>query len=129
VALDAGRGSVRSFRLDRIRAARPTGGAFEPPADFRLEEYARGEPFRHPADETFARVRFRGPSARWIREIAEAGTVEDDGDESVWQAPLGRPEGFAAFLLGLGADFVVEAPDALASAVRDLLVRVRDAHR
>jgi predicted DNA-binding transcriptional regulator YafY len=128
VAIDGGRLPVRSFRLDRIAGARATEKRFEPPEDFKLEAFARSLPFS--ADEGAARavVRFRGPSARWIREVAEAGEIDDDGDESVWRTPLVSERGFASFLLGLGAEFVVEEPVSLRGVVEEMLSAVTRKH-
>lgn len=127
VAFEATRGRVASFRLDRIQDARLTRDRFEPPPDFQLEAFARSGPFSQSGGRT-STVRFRGPSARWIREIAEAGTLKESGDEVVWHAPLGSEPGFAAFLLGIGADFVVEKPESLAKCVKEMLTRVAKAH-
>jgi predicted DNA-binding transcriptional regulator YafY len=128
VAHDVARDRVSSFRLDRIHAARATGAKFEPPSGFQLEAFARSEPFAKREGQVDAVVRFRGPSARWIKEIAEAGTLKESGDDVVWHAPLGSEAGFAAFLLGIGADFVVEKPESLATCVAEMLGRVVSAH-
>jgi proteasome accessory factor C len=128
VAHDVSRARVVSFRLDRIPAAKSTETRFEPPEGFQLEAYARTELFAE-RGEVAATVRFTGPSARWIREVAEAGTIQQDGEAAIWRAPLGSEESFAAFLLGLGADFVVEKPESLARTVREMLERVSKAHQ
>jgi predicted DNA-binding transcriptional regulator YafY len=127
VAHEPARGRVGSFRLDRVQDARPMGTRFEPPEGFQLEEFARTAPFSQGGGRQ-AVVRFKGASARWIREIAEAGTLRESGEEVVWHAPLGSEEGFAAFLLGIGADFVVEKPDSLAKCVEEMLGKVVKAH-
>jgi predicted DNA-binding transcriptional regulator YafY len=127
VAQEAGRGRISTYRLDRVSGARLTGTRFEPPAGFQLEEFAKTAPFTQGGGQE-AMIRFRGPSARWIREIAEAGTLKGSGDEVVWTAPLGSEAGFAAFLLGIGADFTVEKPDSLATCVEEMLRRVVAAH-
>jgi proteasome accessory factor C len=127
VAHENARGRVSSFRLDRIGSARATGTRFEPPEDFQLEAFARTAPFSQSGGKNAA-VRFRGPSARWIREIAEAGTLKEKGDEVVWNAPLGGEAGFAAFLLGIGAEFRIEKPESLAKCVKAMLERVVATH-
>jgi predicted DNA-binding transcriptional regulator YafY len=128
VAEDAARGRVVSFRLDRIGGARRTGARFEPPKEFQLEEFARTAPFAVGDEVATAVVRLRGPSARWIREIAEAGTIEEDGEEVTWTAPLLSEANFAAFLLGSGAEFRVEKPESLRKTVAGMLEKVIRAH-
>ena len=128
VAADSARDRVVSFRLDRITGVRATGTRFEPPEDFQLEAFAKTAPFADAGPHKTAVVRFRGPSARWIREIAEAGTLKESGEDVVWHAPLLNEAGFAAFLLGIGAEFTVEKPESLRKCVSEMLARVVKAH-
>lgn len=50
LAHDCRRGAVRTFRLSRIRRVQHTGGRFEPPAGFRLEEHLAGSVGRFTGD-------------------------------------------------------------------------------
>jgi predicted DNA-binding transcriptional regulator YafY len=128
VAQDAGGGRTLSFRLDRISAVKAGSTRFESQKGFTLEDYARTAPFAGGEAGATAVVRFQGASARWIREIAEAGTLEESGEEVVWTAPLLTEEGFAAFLLGIGAEFTIERPESLRKTVAGMLERVIRAH-
>jgi predicted DNA-binding transcriptional regulator YafY len=128
VAQDAGTGRILSFRLDRISKVKATATRFEAPEDFTLENYARRAPFEAGETVATAVVRFRGSSARWIREIAEAGTLKQSGEEMVWTAPLLSEASFASFLLGIGAEFTVEKPESLRKTVASMVERVIRAH-
>jgi proteasome accessory factor C len=112
-------GDERLFRVDRIRAVRPTGATFEPTA-------AAGPPpvFQPSPDDP--RVTLSLPaSASWVLERAPAESVETDADgrltvvlvvsERAWLERL---------LLRLGPDARVVAPEAWRDAARDAARRV-----
>ena len=85
VARCALRAEVRMFVPSRIRAAEPTGATFEPPGDFRIDEYlARSFAVMRGADEEVYRVRLRftGEAVRYVRERTwhSSQTLEDTPD-------------------------------------------------
>ncbi len=127
-AFDPVKGFVVSLRVDRILSVQETNRRFKPPAGFDLTTYL-AEP-GIPAGEGLARARvsFYGSSARWIREIADSGTLREIKDGVEWTTQFAKARAFAAFLLGLGAEFVVHEPEELRLAVLGALQATHDAH-
>ncbi|GIW72191.1 MAG: hypothetical protein KatS3mg102_1733 [Planctomycetota bacterium] len=74
---------VRSFRVDRLRAARALEQRFRPPAGFDLARYER-RAMDFTRDVRYrARVRVRGEQVRWIREQVPAPLREEAPDGSL----------------------------------------------
>jgi proteasome accessory factor C len=99
----------RMFRVDRIRAVRPTGETFEPGAT----GFETGDVFRpRPSDP---RVTLHlAPEAAWVAEAypAEAVTERADGSLEVVLA-VSEPSWLEQLLLRLGPEARVVAPTAL----------------
>jgi proteasome accessory factor C len=99
----------RMFRVDRIRAVRPTGETFEPGAT----GFETGDVFRpRPGDP---RVTLKlAPEAAWVAEAypAEAVTERADGSLEVVLA-VSEPSWLEQLLLRLGPEAQVVSPTAL----------------
>jgi predicted DNA-binding transcriptional regulator YafY len=106
-AFDRSRGAQRSFRLDRMRAARLTGKTFEPRPGFRPERLR---------DATIARVWFAPEIARWRLERGARPLV--DG-AAVADQPVGSVEWLAAEILADRGRAVVLEPDDLRTYVAE----------
>ena len=68
IALDHRTGEERTFRVDRIRGASPTGVSFDPPAGFDPSRYIEG-PFFTPSPHDLPVTLELDPAAAWIREV------------------------------------------------------------
>jgi len=116
----------RMFRVDRIKAVRPTGETFEPGAT----EFETGAVFRpRPTDP---RVTLHvAPAAAWVAEAypAESVTERADGSLDVVLA-VSEPSWLEQLLVRLGPDAQVVAPAALRDtgpqAAQKILRRYRD---
>lgn len=130
IARDLSREAVIQFRLDRVRRIQVLDHRFEIPDGFRLDDYARTPAIPEGEDRARASVRFHGPSARWIRETASAGTVEEEGDGGtvLWHPVIGSDDGLARFILGFGGDAEVLAPESLRQRVEEALRGTLAAH-
>lgn len=117
VAFCRARDKVVQFRLGRFLSVTPTGEAFQPPADFSVEDYFRwsweawggGEPTR-------VVVRFDPRVARMIEETQRHPTqiVSNEPDGSVvFEATVSSIEEFGTWVLGYGRHATVLEPKAL----------------
>lgn len=91
-------GGERVFRLDRIRAAEPTGESFVPPTE-PPEPTVRYTPGEDDVRATLA----LGPAARWVAEYYPVETVADEGNELIIRFSASDPSIIAKVLLRLGA--------------------------
>lgn len=84
VAHDHATGEVRTFRVDRIREARPLrGSTFELPAKFSLERFERHDMnFRRRFPQT-VKVRFDRSVARYVRESRREDKIDEAPDGSL----------------------------------------------
>ena len=122
-------GRVVPFRLDRVRGIEMGDERFEIPADFRLDDWGQGSLVQGDGSRPIARVRFRGPSARWIRETADLGSMDEISEhEVIWRLPIRSEASLTRFLLGFGADAEVLEPRSLALAIQRAVQRVLEAH-
>ncbi len=119
----------RMFRVDRIRAVRPTGETFEPGAT----GFESGDVFRpRPSDPRV--TLYLAPEAAWVAEAypAEAVTERADGSLEVVLA-VSEPSWLEQLLLRLGPEARVVAPTALRDAgpeaARRILQRYDDKRR
>jgi proteasome accessory factor C len=98
----------RMFRIDRIRAVRPTGETFEPGAT----ELVAGEVFRPQPDDPRVELEL-APAAVWVAEAfpTESVTERSDGSLTVVLA-VSEPAWLERLLLQLGPDARVIGPDA-----------------
>jgi predicted DNA-binding transcriptional regulator YafY len=124
VGLDHRSGEIRSFRADRIAAARPTGDHFDPPSGFDAvahlnQQWAR-RGYRWQVEvlleADLATVRRRIPAS-----VAEL-TPADGGLLLTCQAE--HLDGMAQMLAGLGHPFTVRAPAELRTAIERYAARL-----
>ncbi|HZR93611.1 MAG TPA: WYL domain-containing protein [Gaiellaceae bacterium] len=110
---DRTRGGQRSFRLDRMRAARPTKETFEPREGF--------EPVRL-RDARVARILFSPAVARW--EVERGAEPLADGS-ALAEQKVGSPEWLVSEILRFLGEAVVVEPEDLrlrvAARARELL--------
>ncbi|MCA2214659.1 helix-turn-helix transcriptional regulator [Jidongwangia harbinensis] len=117
-------GEVRSLRVDRIAAARPTAARFTPPPDFDPVAHLRGQLAGLPwtwevevlVEADLAELRARVPAS--VGDLAEA-----DGGVRLRCRAQSLP-GMAQLLAGLGHPFTVVGPAELRDAVADLAGRL-----
>ena len=129
VARDESRDRIVPFRLDRVRSVTALEERFEFPSDFRLEAWAQGSLVGDRGEAEMARIRFRGPSARWVRETTAAEALEEEGDNQVvWCAPIINVENLVRWVLGFGGDAEVLEPPSFRERVGESLRRVRAVH-
>lgn len=127
VGRDHDRDALRAFRLDRLTTpARSVGepGAFPVPADLDVTAAVSG-PEVTPVDVTVAVA----PAATWA--VAVRGgrpTGETHRGRPVYVVPAAHPVRDRSWLLGLGADVEVLAPDAVRDDVVAALAAVHAAH-
>ncbi|MDQ1466138.1 MAG: proteasome accessory factor [Actinomycetota bacterium] len=118
-------GGERLFRVDRVRAVRPTGEQFEAAAT----ALAPGEVYRPRSDDP--RVTLLLPaSAAWVAESYPAETVEElsDGRLRVRLA-VSEPAWLARLLLRVGRDARVEDPPESRSVAGDAALRIANRYR
>src|SRR5262249_14850275 len=119
----------RMFRVDRIRAVRPTGETFEPG----VTGFATGDVFTPGADDPRVTIRLK-PEAAWVAEAYPAEAVTEPGDGSI-DVVLGvsEPGWLDRLLVRLGNEAKVTAPKPLrtvaADAAQRILRRYRDNER
>jgi proteasome accessory factor C len=102
---DRTRDAQRSFRLDRMRTARPTGETFEPREDF--------EPVRL-RDARVARILYSKQVARW--EV-ERGAQELVDGTALMEEKVGSPEWLVSEILRFLGEAVVLEPEDLRKLV------------
>ncbi|MCY1145063.1 YafY family protein [Actinoplanes sp. Pm04-4] len=126
VGLDHRSGEIRSFRADRIAAARPTGVLFEPPPGFDAvahlnQQWARRD-YRWRVEvlleASIADVRRRVPAS--VAELTET----DRGLLLTCQAE--HLDGMAQMLAGLGHPFIVLAPPELKAEISRYAARLTE---
>ncbi|GIH95515.1 helix-turn-helix transcriptional regulator [Planobispora siamensis] len=122
--LDHRSGEIRTFRVDRVAGASPTGRGFEVPGDFDAVAHVTGSlsavPYRHEV-----RVLLETTPAEARRRIPpEAATLEERPDGVLLSARAERLDGMAQMLAGLGWPFTVITPDGLREEVRALAARL-----
>ncbi|HEX4490461.1 MAG TPA: WYL domain-containing protein [Acidimicrobiia bacterium] len=115
----------RLFRVDRIRAVRPTGERFEPngPGLSPVDVY------RPRADDP--RVTLSLPAtAQWVAESYPAELVEETDDGRIRiRLAVSEPAWLARLLLQVGPDARVEEPEALRAVAQDAAARVAARYR
>ena len=119
IAHDHRSGEERTFRIDRIRDATPTGDVFTPPSGFDASRYADG-PLFTPSPRDLLVTLELGPGAAWIREVVPSEEQVEQPDGS-YRMSL-RTSHFAwlvRLLLSAGEDARVVQPAELKEAVRD----------
>ncbi len=117
VARDHDRDAVRAFRLDRMRdvpVAVGDVGSYDPPDDLDIADAVSGP--QDPGVEVELAVQPRASWALAIRGGQDTGERTPDG-RAIWTLPGLHPVRDRSFLLGLGPDVEVRAPDTLRQAV------------
>lgn len=124
VGHDHRRGAQRTFRLDRITAARPLDAQFAPPPGFDPIAEVTDSLARVPyAVQVEVLLHTTREQAR--RRIGPAvGTLIDRPDGVLLRSRAERLDGMAQLLAGLGWRFTVLAPDDLRAEVRALAARL-----
>ncbi|MBW3556996.1 MAG: WYL domain-containing protein [Actinobacteria bacterium] len=120
---DSGSGEVRHFRLDRLRAAEPTGETFERPADFRVPDRT----FSGGPEAVEVELELP-PAARWVVESYDPLAVEElDGGRLRVRLAVAGERWLERLLLRVGPEARVVSPprmaDLGAAAARRLLER------
>jgi predicted DNA-binding transcriptional regulator YafY len=124
---DSASGEVRTFRLDRIASATPTGGTFEVPADFdpaaRVLSGLAEVPRNHEVS-----VRVQGTDGQVSARLPPGlATVRDLPEEPGWvrvQLRAERLEWVPSLLASLNRPFTIESPDLLRDEVDALSRRL-----
>ncbi len=108
----------RVFRIDRVQAAEPTAGRFDPPTTVPppVVEYTPG------ADDVRAVIRL-GSQARWVAGYYPVETIED-GDELVVRFSAQDASVTARLLLRLGPAATLVEGDDVAAELADLRARI-----
>jgi proteasome accessory factor C len=120
------RGDVRTFRIDRIAALRPTGERFEHPADFDLEAYRRERLYVPSADSVTVHVHLAPLAVTRIGINWPVGEVtsHDDGSADLFVDCDGF-EWVTSWVLGLGRHAWIAGPDEARAALRDRIAKLR----
>ena len=133
VAFDLDRNDLRLFRLSRMtdpqmNTARPNSPDYEIPEDFELSTFTGRDAWDLPGDEAEpmdAEVDFVFPLSLWAERNEVGELLEARTDGSQRRAFRVRDEGpFLRWILGLGREATVTAPDALVDGFQDLTRRV-----
>lgn len=120
------RGDVRTFRIDRIAALRPSSERFEIPPDFDLEAYRRERLYVPSADSVTVRVHLDPLAVTRIGVNWPVGeiTMLDDGSAEL----LVDCDGFEwviSWVLGLGRHAWIDGPPEARRAMRERIARLR----
>ncbi|UUV28135.1 YafY family transcriptional regulator [Amycolatopsis roodepoortensis] len=126
---DSASGEVRTFRVDRIKAAGPRPGTFEAPGGFdpaeRVLTALAETPYRHDVS-----VRIQAPPEE-IRAVfpPSVATLEPDGDWVRARIRAERLDWIPARLAALDRPFVIERPAELRDLVGALAARLAERAR
>lgn len=118
VAFDHASGEERTFRLDRIKEAEPTGATYEPPDDLDPSRYASGPvivPSRTDQKVTIDAER----GAAWLTEVIPASSVMQRRGKVRIETRTAHLGWLIQLLLLTGSAARAVAPDELVHAVRD----------
>lgn len=120
---------VRSFRIDRMRAARALAAEFERPRGFSLERFEKREMNFPRRFEVTAEVRFARAVARWVREArkGERMTETKEGDLVVTMKAASMPW-LLNEVLGYGPNAEVLGPPEVRKAMRAHLAAMKAGH-
>jgi predicted DNA-binding transcriptional regulator YafY len=121
---DHASGSVRTFRLDRIGAVRPTDGAFDVPAGFDPTGHVLAGLASVPYTHDVSVVLHTSLAQAQQRIPPSVGTLTEIPDGVRLAMRAEHLDGAARMLAGLGWPFTIERPTELASEVRALAARL-----
>jgi proteasome accessory factor C len=109
----------RTFRIDRIKQAEPTGERFEPPSELPPPEvrYTRG------VDDTTARIRL-AREADWVTEYYPVEIVAREPHGTLIDFSAADPSVAARLLLRLGNTAEIVEGDEVAESLRSLRLRM-----
>jgi proteasome accessory factor C len=127
------REDVRIFRLSRIRERitfkTRAEHDFTTPENFDLSRYRDNAPWQLRGDEHTATISLSPQIAWWVRQLFGAyGTFRADGDGALMTTNYGDRSELLNWVLGLGTEAEIVAPDDLRDAAVDALDRVRERH-
>ncbi len=116
---------IRAFRLDRVISAAMTEANFDLPVDFDADEHLTdGRLYRSEEDEIVT-VRYSGSAARWVREEAPPGEVEEDGGgDIVVRHRVSDPEWIVRRVLSFAPAAEVLEPEEVRRRVGEAAVRI-----
>ena len=123
---DSASGQIRTFRVDRIAGARPTGAGFDPPPDFDPRAHVARSLAAVPWTHELEVVLKTSLDQAKRRIPPTAGTLTEIDGGVVLTARAENLEGAAVMLAGLGWPFTVRRPAALADEVRALAGRLQN---
>jgi len=115
---------VRTFRLDRVLDAQPTGERFPAPENFDPESHIQGGRVFRADQKMDVRVRYSPAVARWIAE-KEVGEASDDGALTVTYQ-VADPHWIVRHVLQYGAEAEVLEPEEVRGWVRGVVVGMAD---
>lgn len=119
IARDVGSDEERTFRVDRIRDAAPTGATFEPPPSFDPGRYAEGLPIEPSPDDTLVVIEV-SRAAAWMREVIPCERVVDAPDGGArLEIRTARTGWLVPLLLSAGPDARALEPASFVDEVRD----------
>lgn len=127
------RKSARTFHVHRIRRAelnalKPRLPDFEVPADFRLDAYVASWPWQHNFHEAIeVSVRLKGELAPLAEQLFATKVARADGVATLTVSATDL-DGLATYVLSLGANARITAPEKAVSRARELAQRILDAH-
>ena len=110
---------VRTFRLDRVLEAEPTGGQFAPPEDFDPESHIQGGRVFRADQKMEVKVHYSPAVARWIAEKV-AADISDDGSLTVTYQ-VADPHWIVRHVLMYGAEAEVMEPEEVRGWVRGVV--------
>lgn len=117
-------GAERSFRVDRIREAEPTGEHFEPPKALP----PRAIRYTPSVEDVICRIALT-PLARWVLDYYPVDIVSDGPEGTVVDFSAGDPLVAARLLLRLGPQgHLVDGPE-VAEALASLQARILSVYR
>ncbi|GAB3331253.1 YafY family protein [Micromonospora halotolerans] len=122
---DHHRGAVRTFRLDRIGAARPVPGRFDIPASFDPTTQVLAGLAAVPYAHDISVVLHTSLAQAQRRIPPSVGTLTEVPDGVRLTARVERLDGAAQMLAGLGWPFTIDRPDELKDEIRALAARLR----
>ncbi|MFH1766443.1 MAG: WYL domain-containing protein [Gemmatimonadota bacterium] len=117
-------GEVRTFRLDRVLDAEPTGERFPAPEAFDPETHIQGGRVFRADRKMDVRVRYSPAVARWIAE-KEAAEPSDDGSLTV-AYQVADPHWIVRHVLQYGAEAEVLEPEEVRGWVRGVVGAMED---
>jgi len=110
---------VRTFRMDRMLDAQPTGERFPAPEDFDPESHIQGGRVFRADQKMDVKVRYSSAIARWIAE-KEALEMASDGSVTV-SYQVADPHWIVRHVLSYGAEAEVVEPEEVRGWVRGVV--------